>query len=243
MMFGVITVIAVAAALTVGAATETAAAQPLRHPSAPRQVSGEQLEAALLPPSAWGQGYVNNSELNTGKKLMHKKANTVASLSCGDYENSTFVGDFGNTAGALENFNNPSVNSGWPFSIQDGTQSLMQFPTAADAAGYFSAAHAKYSSCGSFKATNSGDVNPGGGTLLFTTVSVKPTTVSGYRAFSAVTTVAFSESSGETWYLNSLLVLAGTDVFDNSVLAGSTDGPSNSITSELIRRVLAAQHQ
>jgi|HubBroStandDraft_5_1064220.scaffolds.fasta_scaffold109488_2 hypothetical protein len=243
MMFRVITVIAVAAALTVGAATETATAQPLHHPSAPPQVNGEQLAAALLSPSAWGQGYVNDSGLNTGKKLLHKKATVVASLSCGYYEDETFVGNFGNTAGALEDFSNPNWRQMWPFTLQFGAQSLMQFPTAADAAGYLSAAQAKFKSCKSFTASNSGDVNPGGGTFSFTTVSVTPTTVGGYRAFSAAAVVSRSEQIGYTWYFDSLFVQAGTDVFNISEAAGTADAPSTSITSQLIQRVLAAQHQ
>jgi hypothetical protein len=174
---------------------------------------------------------------------MHKKATVVSSLSCGYYEDNTFVGNFGNTAGALESYSNPNWEASWPFTDEYGNQSLMQFPTAADAAGYLSAAQAKYSSCKSFTATNSGDVNPGGGTLLFTTISVGPTTVSGYRAFSAVSIVALSESSGYTWYFNNYFVLAGTDVFNISILTGSSDLPSTSISSELIRHVLAAQHQ
>lgn len=242
MMFRVITVIAVAAALTVGVVTGTATAQPMRHLSA-SPLSGEQLEAALLSPSAWGQGYVNQSELNTGKKLMHKKATVVSSLNCGYYENDTFVGNFGNTAGALETYSNPNWEGSWPFTIQFGSQSLMQFPTAAVAAGYLRAAQAKYNSCGSFTASNTGDVNPGGGSFTFVTLSVASTTIGGYRAFSATQRVARSESTGETWYYNSLYVLAGRDVFNIAVVAGSTDGPSASVTSNLIHRVLAAQHQ
>jgi hypothetical protein len=191
--------------------------------------------------SAWGQGYVNDSKLNTGKKLMHKKVTIVSSLSCGYYEDNTFVGNFGNTGGALESWSNPNWEGGWPFSLQYGNQSLMQFPTTTLATGYMNAAHAKYNSCGSFSAPDTGDANPGGGTVLFTTVSVTATTVSGYRAFSVVQMVARSESSGAPWYLNSIFVLVGTDVFNVSVLTGDSDGPSTSITSTLIHHVLAAQ--
>jgi hypothetical protein len=232
MMFKIITVIAVAIALSVGAMAETAAAQPLRHPSTP-QVSGTKLQAALLPPSAWGPENVNNSSLNSGSKLVEtKKPVRVASVACGYYESRMFTGGFGNTAGADEHYTNPGWLSTWPFTDLDGDQDVMQFPTAAAAAAYFGQAEAKYKTCA-----------PSGSSYDATTVSVLPATVSGYHAFAVTQTADVPDLDRYQLYRNSLYVLAGLDVFDVRIFTGNDDGPSMTATTDLIQQVLAVQRQ
>ena len=88
MKFRAIAVIAITTtALSLGAAG-SAAASPLSHnPKPAPQVTGARLQSALLPTSAFGDGFTVTDRLSTGKKLWSTRARFKPSnLSCVNFE-------------------------------------------------------------------------------------------------------------------------------------------------------------
>jgi hypothetical protein len=207
----------------------------------PPQVTGARIQAALLSPSAFGEGFMFKASLNTGAKLSSTRATLhFSSISCSRFEANVYVSYFGDTAGALASYANPHPYLNYPETIFDGFQDVMQFATKADATTYFDQAEAKYATCQSFAEPNPGDNRPGGGTALVTTLSQSATTVNGDRAFTLTQMVAPSEASGVSFYHeNTLYVVAGTNVYSLLDLSGTDDEPSPALMSDLIGRVQA----
>jgi hypothetical protein len=237
-----ITVVATAVALSLAAAGSAAAGEaghaPAHRSARPPQVNGLRLQTRLLPPSAFGDGFTTGATLNTGRKLQSTRATMhVPSMSCTVFEDRVFFGVFGDTAGALSLFVNPSAASQFPDTIFYGYQTVDQFPTTRAAGTFFAQSRAKFAHCQTFSEPNPGDSVPGGGTFQGSSVSVAKTTVSGYQGFVVTQSISMSETPGTSWYRNILFVVSGTNVYSLWETGGVNDEPSHAVMSRLIHRI------
>ena len=239
MKFRTVMVAAAAAALSFAAAG-TAAAQTLGHPvqrmpASPPQVSGTRLLSGLLSPSAFGGGFTFGASLNSGAKLQSTHAQKhLSGMSCNGFQGSEWVSDFGNTAGAAEEYKNPSPSV---VSLYYGFEDVLQFASTQSAATYFNQADAKYASCREFSEPNPGDTKPGGGTYQVNYLGLSKTTVRGDRGFVVTQQIAESERPGVTLYINVLYVIGGADVYSMWQVNGTNDEPSTTAMGNLIRRI------
>lgn len=238
----IITVVATAAALSLAiagsAAAETAGHAPVHRTARAPQVTGSRLLTGLLSPSAFGDGFTIGASLSTGRKLQSTHATKhVPSMSCTVFEDRVFFGVFGDTAGALSMFVNPSAASQFPNTIFYGYQAVDQFTTARAAGTFFAQSRAKFAHCQTFTEPNPGDGVPGGGTFQGSSVSVAKTRVNGYQAFRVTQSIAMSETPGTSWYRNILFVVSGTNVYSLWETGGVNDEPSPAIMSRLIRKI------
>jgi hypothetical protein len=226
------TVVTVTAVLCLATAGQ-AAARP-----ASSQVNGVQLQSGLLPASAFGGDDTIQASLNTGHKLKSVHVTTpVSRLTCDDFEQNYIVAGLGNTAGATQDVRNPDWVGQWPFTFIGLEQTVLQFPSSGAAASFFGQAHAKYAACTSYTSPNTGDVVPGGGSFDLNLVSLSSTHVAGHTAFGAVLTSAFSETPGETYYVDVQFALAGDDVYEIWQFSGASD--QSPLMGQLIGRVQA----
>ncbi|HLK01507.1 MAG TPA: hypothetical protein VKU39_16600 [Streptosporangiaceae bacterium] len=242
----VLAIVAAVALLSLSA-TSQALAGPVRghpRPKPPPQVNGAQLKNALLPASAFGDGYSIGATLDSGRKLVRQKATVfVPRMSCSDFEMTTTVSGFGNTAGATEEFSNANALSQYPTAVFFGWQTVVQFASDGPATWFFKAAQAKYRSCTEFTTPNPGDTVPGGGNLNISLDTVNWTSVAGARAFATSESVALSESPGmRKLYLDVLFALSGTNVYEFWEVSGINDVPYPPMT-QLVHRVQALYHR
>ncbi len=231
MKFKAIAVIAAATALSVGMGGAALAAP------AP-QVTGVRLQSALLPASAFGDGFVVTQRLNTGKKLWSTRALIKPSkLSCANFEMYIFVGGFGNTAGAVDSVANPNpAIADYPSVVLGGDQAVLQFKTAGAAASFYSQAYAKYKQCSAFT-----ESDPFDNSIKFelTNQSLSKTTIARHQAFQLIQYVNLSALPALNFYANTAVVLAGTNVYTIDDVNGTNDPISASLLSRLINRVQA----
>jgi hypothetical protein len=225
------TAIVVAAAALSCAAAGPAMAQSLaplaNHHSAPAQVTGSRLQKGLLPGSSFGTDFTISSRLNTGRKLMGTRAILhVSSMKCSAFEGFDYVSGFGNTAGALDQYDNPSPFAAYPNTVLYGFQDVVQFASTSAATNFYNASHSKYAACHSFTEPNPGDKSPSGGTYQVNTLSLSKITVNGYHAFVGSQTLAESEAPGITLYINVLIAVAGTNVYSLWDVSGTNDQPT-----------------
>lgn len=239
MKFKVVIVVLAVAVLSF-TAVGSAAAQPLRfangHKSTqPPQVSGAQLQMALLPPSAFGSGFTFWASLNTGSKLQTTHAKLyLPGMSCNAFESKLYAAFFGDTAGAVEKYTNPAPRATYPDTIIDGDEDVLQFASAAAATTFYTRAEAKYAACRSFV-----ESIPGGDTYDVSTLSVAKTSVSGDQAFQVTEALAVSGYRVTPLYDNFLYVVSGTNVYSLGTFSGSNDEPSPALMANLIHRVQA----
>lgn len=206
--------------------------------SAPAQVSGSRLQKALLPGSSFGSDFTISSRLNTGSRLLGTRAILhVSGMKCGAFEDFDYVSGFGNTAGALDQYDNPSPFATYPNTVLYGFQDVVQFASTSAATSFFTASLSKYVACHSFSEPDPGDKSPGGGTYQVNTLSISKITVSGDHAFAGNQTLAESEASGITLYINVLIAVSGTNVYSLWDVSGTNDQPTP--MSKLIHQVQA----
>jgi len=234
MKFRLVTVVAVAAALSFAAAS-SAAARPLGHkPAPPPQITGSKLQTAMLAPAAFGAGYTFLKSLDSGRKLQSTKAKDhVPSMSCGTFEGGVFISDFGDTAGAVVRYSNPNWRSAYPDTILLGDEIVLQFAATAPATTFYNQARAKYAACPSFSTSS------GFGPAAVTNISVAKTSVAGHQAFLVTQRVTFSDFLQTPFYLLYLYVVSGTNVYELSDASGTNDEPSVALMTRLIHRVQA----
>jgi len=229
-------VLAAAAALTF-TAVGSAAAQPLgsanQHESAaPPQVNGVRLQAAMLPPSAFGSGFTFDEALNSGAKLHSTRIKDhVPSMSCNAFEDEIYVSVFGDTAGAVLRYTNPAWPSSYPGTIVLGDEYVLQFATDAAAATFYGQIQAKYAACTTLTQPFFNT------TAEIDTLSVVKTTISGDKAF--VVSQRLMAPGYKVFYLPYLYVVAGTNVYDLHDVSGTNDDPSQALMKELMQRVQA----
>ena len=241
MKMKIVAVLAAAAALSITAAG-TAAATPLgpanQHESAAvTQVNGLKLKTAMLPISAFGNDEAFVQASNSGPKLQTTRIKDhVASMSCTNFEGYIHLSVFGDTAGAWVNYSNSDWRSQYPNAVYYGIEYVLQFATDAAAATFYGQARAKYAACQSFNEP----VNDYTGTVNGS--SIANTKVSGDKAFVVTQPIVFSGYLQYPLYYNWLFVLAGTNVYYFSDVAGTNDKPSTALMTKLIHQVQALYH-
>jgi hypothetical protein len=235
--FKAIAVIAAATAVSVGMGG-AALASPLSQKAAPApQVTGVRLQSALLPASAFGDGFTVSQRLNTGKNLWSTRASIKPStLSCAKFESYIYVGGYGNTAGATEGVNNPNpAFADYPSVVLGGDQTVLQFKTAQAAASFYSQAYTRYKQCSAFTESYPADNIQ----LELTNQSLSKTTIGKHQAFQLIQYVDLSEVPALNFYANTAVVLAGTNVYTIDDVNGTNDPISASLLGSLINRVQA----
>jgi hypothetical protein len=233
MKFKAIAVAGAATALSLGLAGSAMAA-PLN--PAP-QVTGSRLQSALLPASAFGSGYTVFNRHNSGSSLRSTQAVIrPSSLSCVNFETYAYVAGFGNTAGALDSFNNSNPNfSDYPSLILGGDQYVLQFGSAAAAQSFYNRAYTRYKQCSALN-----EPAPAFQTHVeLTTQSLSNTTISNHKAFQLIQHADFAAFSSLDFYQATAVVLSGTNVYTIDNVDGTNDPISASLLSNLISRVQA----
>jgi hypothetical protein len=236
MKFKAIAVTTAATALCLGMAG-SALASPLSRAKPAPQVSGSRLQSALLPASAFGDGFTVTQRLNTGHSLRPTLAIIrPSSLSCSAFENYTFVGGFGNTAGATDGIDNPNPAVGdYPNVVLAADQAVLQFKTTKAAGSFYNQAYARYNQCSGFSETD-----PASNLKLdLTTQSLSRTTINGHKAFQLIQLVAISEIPALSFYQVTAVVLSGANVYTIDDLNGTNDPISASLLGNLVSRVQA----
>jgi len=235
MKFKVIAVISTAAALSLGMAG-SAAASSLSTKPAP-QVTGARLRTALLPASAFGDGFTVTQRLNSGSKLASTQVRIKpSSLTCVAFETFIFVRGFGNTAGATNSVNNPNPDfSSYPSIVLGGDQTVLQFKTSGAATSFYNQAYARYKQCTAFTEPDPADNSQ----LELTVQSLAKTTVGKNKAFQVIQLVDIAALPAFSFYANTAVVLAGTNVYTIDDVNGTNDPISASLLGKLISRVQA----
>jgi hypothetical protein len=230
-----ISLIATAAALSLGMAA-SAAASPLSHQAKPApQVTGARLQSALLPASTFGSGFTVTQRLNTGKSLASTRARLKpSSLSCAKFENYIYVGGFGDTAGAMDSVSNPNpAFADYPEIVLAGDQAVIQFKTASAAASFYNLAYARYSKCSDFT-----DSLPGiSDKFELSNQSMSKTTIKKNKAFQLIQYVDDASLPALNFYAATTVVLSGTNVYTIDNVDGTNDPISTSLLGNLINRV------
>jgi hypothetical protein len=234
--FKAIAVIATAAALSLGAAgSATASSLSLKSKPAP-QVTGTRLQSALLPGSAFGDGLTVTRRLNSGNRLWPTRARIKpSSLSCANFEEYVYVAGFGNTAGASFAIDNPDpALADYPSVILGGDETALQFKTPAAAASFYNQAYTRYKQCAHFTESFIGDDS-----LHFelSTQSLSKITINKNKAFQLIQLVDISEVPALSFYENTAVVLAGTNVYTIDEVNGTNDPISASVLGNLTHRV------
>lgn len=240
----------VAAALSLsaaGAATATPASQhshggkPKHHtkpkPKPYPQVTGSRLATALLPASAFGDGFQAWGIQSTGGSVRSSKAAiTPGKLSCTTFETLSILGPWGDTAGAQDGVVNTSADiSSFPSLLLDGFQSVKQFASPAAATTFYNQVAAKYGACQSVTLPVP-DVE-GGGTEDLTDQSLTKIMVGKYHAFSLIQSDVLSNFATLTFYRAVTVVLAGTNVYTVYETDGTNDPVSPDLIGKLVSRV------
>jgi hypothetical protein len=173
------------------------------------QVSGNQLKSALLPASDFGSGFQSQATVGSGSSLLHRPARGhISSMSCGSFEGTVGVGTFGETAFAVRFISPPNLSPDRYYFL-----SVVQFASTKAAASYYSQAYAKYAKCTDFTETAPPNSGLGGGSGKFTLHSISKTSIGAYQAFRVGQSADFSKSPGFSLLANTLVVVAGTDIF------------------------------
>ena len=235
MKFKVIAVVSTAAALSLGMAG-SAAASSLSTKPAP-QVTGARLRTALLPASAFGDGFTVTQRLNSGSKLASTQVRIKpSSLTCVAFETFIFVRGFGNTAGATNSVNNPNPDfSSYPSIVLGGDQTVLQFKTSGAATSFYNQAYARYKQCTAFTEPDPADNSQ----FELTVQSLAKTTVGKNKAFQVIQLVDIAALPAFSFYANTAVVLAGTNVYTIDDVNGTNDPISASLLGRLINRVQA----
>jgi hypothetical protein len=226
--------IAIAAGLSLAAAGTASASQR----KAP-QVTGVRLLSALLPGSAFVADPTQFSTASTGSKLWPSSSSAkVSTTSCAVFGAANFTPAFGKTAQAQAGYINGNPKPDWPFTSFGCIEWVSQFASAQAAATFFSQSMAKYKACRSYTEPDPTGANvPGGGEQDISTMSVYKTTAGKYKAFVVEQLSAYSIENGNFFNINTLIALAGTNVYFLSDASGANDTPSRALMVRLINRV------
>lgn len=236
MKFKAIAVMAAATALSLGLAGSALAAPHSIAKPAP-QVAGSRLQSALLPASAFGDGFTTFNRHNSGSTLRSTQAVIrPSSLSCVNFATYAYLSGFGNTAGALDSVFNPSPNfSLLPNVILGGDQYVLQFSSAGAAQSFYNRAYARYKQCSAFN-----EPAPAFQTHVeLTTQSLSTTTIGSHHAFQLIQHADYASFAGADFYEVTAIVLAGTNVYTVDNVDGTNDPISASLLGDLISRVQA----
>jgi hypothetical protein len=204
------------------------------------QVTGAQLYSAMLPPSAFG-AYMKDAgglaDANTGKKLMSSHSSEqVSTTSCSTFETDSLNPAFGKTAQAQEGSYNSKPSPLLPTTPFVAFQFVSQFASAQAATTFYNQAHAKFKACTAFTWPAAETNYPERGDLRVTTQSMSDTTVSNYPAFSLSQLTVYTKKPNPS-IINTLVTVAGANVYLIYVINITQDEPSHAVMSQLISRV------
>ena len=158
------------------------------------------------------------------------------SLTCAAFEMYIFVRGFGNTAGATNSVENPSPDfSSYPSIVLGGDQTVLQFKTSGAATSFYNQAYARYKQCTAFTEPDPADNSQ----LELTVQSLAKTTVGKNKAFQVIQLVDIAALPAFSFYANTAVVLAGTNVYTIDDVNGTNDPISASLLGRLINRVQA----
>jgi hypothetical protein len=238
MKFKAIAVMATATALSLGMAGSALASPLSAKPKPAPQVTGSRLQSALLPASAFGDGFTVVNHKNTGAKLLSTKALLKpSSLSCATFATLIFIGGYGNTAGAVDGVNNPDPNfADYPNIVVAGDQAVLQFKTTQAATSFYNQAYAKYKQCSAFTDTELGLQ------IELSTSSLSTTTINKNKAFQLIQYADIAALPVASDYQSTAFVLSGTNVYTIDDVGGTNDPIPASLLSTFMKRVQALYH-
>jgi hypothetical protein len=205
------------------------AAAPTALASAPGtvQVAGTQLKSALLPPSAFGRGYVGILEQDSGPALVPGYPGK-GSMSCSAY--SILLGEsylpggpgpgFGATAHATYlAWGNSTTHRSY-------RQAVYQFASSGAAASLYAQAYARFSGCRLFALSGVG----------FTLRSESKTQVDGQQTFQVAGTIVYPDASA---YDTDMLFSAdGRDVFVLNAVARPGSSRASATPAAFLARLI-----
>ena len=235
MKFKAIAVMATATALSLGIAGSALASPLSSKPKPAPQVTGSRLQSALLPASAFGDGFTVVDHKNTGSKLLSTKVRLKpSSLSCATFATLIFIGGYGNTAGAVDGVNNPDPNfADYPNIVVAGDQAVLQFKTTQAATSFYNQAYAKYKQCSAFTDTELGLQ------IELSTSSLSTTTVNKNKAFQLIQYADIAALPVASDYQSTAFVLSGTNVYTVDEVGGTNDPIPASLLNTFMKRVQA----
>jgi hypothetical protein len=202
------------------------------------RVTGSKLESALLPASYFGSGYQSGPAAGLGSGTLNLPATEhVSSMNCGTFEALSGQGFFGENAFAFSFIDNPNSLSEMPSTEFYYLQSVDQFGSAKAASTYYSQAHAKYAKCTYFTESVPDGQLAGLGALETTTQTMSNTRVGKYQAFGVGQVSDLTQISGITLQLNTLIAVAGADVYTMESVGGTNDPIPTALMHDLIGRV------
>jgi len=227
-------VAAIAIALGFAVATAVpAGAAPQRAP----QVNGDLLLYALIPDSAFGASFSSTGSYSTGSTLRSDRARDhVPSMSCSSFEDTFRAGYYGDTAGAWDEFDNPDYLKQWP-TVLGGAQQVNQFASDGAAMSFYQQERAKYQSCQNFTEPDPANHSPGGATFDISATDVTRTLIGRNLAFQVVQDLTISNDVILTFFVNTLVVVSGADVYEFWDVSGTNDEPWPALMAELIHKV------
>jgi hypothetical protein len=235
MKFKAIAVMATATALSLGMAGSALASPLSAKPKPAPQVTGSRLQSALLPASAFGDGFTVVDHKNTGSKLLSTKALLKpSSLSCATFATLIFIGGYGNTAGAVDGVNNPNPNfADYPNIVVAGDQAVLQFKTTQAATSFYNQAYATYKQCSAFTDTELGLQ------MELSTSSLSTTTINKNKAFQLIQYADIAALPVASDYQSTAFVLSGTNVYTIDDVGGTNDPIPASLLTSFMKRVQA----
>lgn len=201
----------------------------------PVQVTGKQLQSALIPAAGFLPGYGVVTGSDSGGKLEQTTVFHLPSMPCQAFWSDIgVVPGFGNTAFATEIV---GYKSGVPSVIETFEQSVYQFASTHEASSFFAQLNAKYRSCPSVTLSD-----PGGLTLRWTVRSQSTQHVGGHQALQLAENLSDSKIPGPPSKIDVLWTVDGTDVYLISTTLVNTSSPKptqSSLILTLIARVQA----
>lgn len=239
--------VAVAAGLSLAACGSATSASLSDHTAKNvpvKQLTGAQLQSALLPPTAWGKTMKDALRVNTGKNL--KSPHTVdriATTSCSLFEldnlNPAYgklTPAYGKTAQAQEGSYNTKPTPLLPTTPFAAFQYVSQFASVQAADTFYNQSYAKFKACKSFTWPAAETNYPKYGDLHLTTQNWWDTTVGNYPAF-ALSQLSVYSKQPHPFIINTLVTVAGADVYLIYILNIGNVQPSHAVMSQLISRV------
>jgi hypothetical protein len=195
-------------------------------PPASGQLTGAQLQTALLPQSSFPAGFTLSSQsaVNSGGTLSSSPATyDLATISCATFVQHLGSTGFGETAMAANSFTAQS---------QAFDQLVYQFGSAGAASGFVSGLKALAGRCHSFTVTDNG------ATGAFSLSAVDGAPVGGHPSLELRQT---GKIGGSSIVLDMLLSASGVDVFAGGAVGVGASAPTGMATSTIVYTLMKRQ--
>jgi hypothetical protein len=195
------------------------------------QATGVQLKSALLPAADFPSGYTVGGVTDSGSRLATAKAKyNLAKMSCDTWENNFGDTGFGDTATATDTV---SQSASGQLSLSAFGQLVYQFGTSSAASHFYAGLRAIAGRCTSIRSSQ------GGVTATAKVRVVSARSVDGHAAFWIDEAISASGVSG---LANTLITVAGTDVFAIDNTGVNVAPPSKPTPASLIVKLIARVH-